>query len=273
MDRFSVVLARAASPGNVGAVSRLCGNFGCRRICLVSPGFDFQAALAEGLTGEMGWYSRHQGLQLLQKSAAVEQSLVEAVGGCTRVLGFSRRRGRHRSGLPQLQVGSIYSETRADSDIALLFGNESDGLTTEELSFATDIVEIPTASSQGSMNLSHAVGVGLGRVFDDCVAAGEWEEMLGGEVTVQSASEVTVKSTSIGDSLATVEDLWSLQRRFARLAGEEQRWPARLGRGRWALPDSELLSRILLRARPTKAEVRYIHGLLQQAEDGSLKSS
>ena len=80
----------------------------------------------------------------------------------------------------QLQVGEIYKETLSDSSIALLFGNESDGLTAQELSFATDIVEIPTASAQGSMNLSHAVGVGLARVFDDCVAAGDWEDMLGG---------------------------------------------------------------------------------------------
>eukprot|EP00951_Prasinocladus_malaysianus_P007002 scaffold50056_cov49-Prasinocladus_malaysianus.AAC.2 len=55
------------------------------------------------------------------------------------------------------RVGSIYEDTKHDGEVALLFGNEADGLTSEELSCTTDIVEIPTAPSQGSMNLSHAV--------------------------------------------------------------------------------------------------------------------
>ena len=103
MDRFSVVLARPAGAGNVGSVSRLCKNFGCPRLRLVSPGFDFQASLREGLTSEMGWYSRHQGLEFLEQNTEVEGEMADAVAGCTRVVGFSRRRGRHRSGLPQVR--------------------------------------------------------------------------------------------------------------------------------------------------------------------------
>ena len=96
MDRFTVVLARPAGPGNVGSISRLCANFGCKRLRIVSPCFDFHAALNEGLNSEMGWYSRHQGLQILEECTVVHDDMGSALAGCTRVVGFSRRRGRNR---------------------------------------------------------------------------------------------------------------------------------------------------------------------------------
>jgi tRNA C32,U32 (ribose-2'-O)-methylase TrmJ len=80
----------------------------------------------------------------------------------------------------QMDVGTMYKDTKGDTSIALLFGNESDGLTSDELRRVTDIVEIPTAATQGSINLSHAVAVTLGRLFDDCVRMGDWEDSLGG---------------------------------------------------------------------------------------------
>lgn len=84
-----------------------------------------------------------------------------------------------------MRMSTIYEDSRRDTGIALLFGNEADGLNTEELSSTTDIVEIPTAPEQGSMNLSHAVAVGLSRIFEDCVEAGDWSDALGGKERLQ----------------------------------------------------------------------------------------
>lgn len=104
MEGFKVVLARPSGPGNVGAVARVCANFGCRRLHIVSPCFDFRRQLQDGLSSEMGWYSRHQGLQLLNECTTLDCSVAEAVAECTRVVGFSRRRGRNRDGATQVRA-------------------------------------------------------------------------------------------------------------------------------------------------------------------------
>jgi hypothetical protein len=82
-----------------------------------------------------------------------------------------------------MELGDLYAATREDRRVSLLFGSEADGLTTEELSSATHVCEIPTSPTQGSLNLSHAVAISLARVFEDCLAAGEWQEGLGGRHT------------------------------------------------------------------------------------------
>eukprot|EP00873_Tetraselmis_striata_P007907 jgi/Tetstr1/428171/TSEL_018222.t1 len=190
MSRFRVVLARPAGLANVGSVARLCANFGCAELRIVQPQFDFVAALGAGLEGEMGWYARHQGLALLGDPASGREqcSVAEAVADCSTVVGFSRRRGRRRAPGLTMELGQLYAATRKEQEVALLFGSEADGLTTEELSSATHILEIPTSPTQGSLNLSHAVAISLARVFEDCVASGDWQKGLGGESTIRTPS-------------------------------------------------------------------------------------
>mmetsp|Transcript_827 Transcript_827/g.1993 ORF Transcript_827/g.1993 Transcript_827/m.1993 type:complete len:263 (-) Transcript_827:248-1036(-) len=258
MEKFQVVLARPLGPGNVGSVARLCANFGCSKLKLVSPGFDFERALKKGLESEMGWYARHQGLQILQAQTRLCDCLEDSVADCSRVIGFSRRRGRQRQSGHQLLLGEIYQAMPEEQNIALLFGNEADGLSSGELSLATDVVEIPTCPDQGSLNLSHAVAVCLARIFNDCLESGDWGSLLGGDVTARGEPRK--------EQMATLQDIRGFQQRLARALGEDREQP-RQGSRRRGLPASEAVARVLARSRPKRSEIGLLHGLLRRLEE------
>lgn len=146
-DDVAVVLCRAEGSSNVGAVCRAMKTMGFRRLLLADcPEHDLDAVHASAVHAFD-----------LYESAERHESLVSALSDFTLAAGFTRRRGRYRK--KAVEPGSFVSDCldRPAGHLALVFGNERDGLSAGELDLCDEAVFIPSSEAFPSLNLSHAV--------------------------------------------------------------------------------------------------------------------
>jgi tRNA/rRNA methyltransferase len=100
---------------------------------------------------------RRAGWRYLKKSVVTED-LLEAVKDCSLVLGTSRREGAYRKNFVELfDLPRLAEKLLARGKISILFGNETSGLSNEELEYCQHIVRIPADPRYGSYNLGQAV--------------------------------------------------------------------------------------------------------------------
>ena len=155
-DRVDVVLVSPRNPLNIGAAARAMANFGFQRLSIVAP-FAVNWMEAKSAVGAPD----------LLRDAKVYETLAEAVSHCTLILGtgsLDRRKPEQAIlDLPEAarQVRQALTSDTPASRIALLFGSEKHGLTTEDLSWCHALIVIETADAQPSMNLGQAVAVCL----------------------------------------------------------------------------------------------------------------
>lgn len=120
---------------------------------------------------------------------------------------------------------SAAAQTRSVRHLGLVFGNEADGLSNEELADCDAYVRIPASQRQPSLNLSHAVVVLLARLYSEQDPAN-----ARAEGRVHAASR---------DELETLRETWtSLMRRRGYLStANESRLPSSLDRmfRRWGM--------------------------------------
>jgi TrmH family RNA methyltransferase len=168
---WRVVLVRPRNPLNIGAAARAMANFGLRDLFMVNP----YAPVCEEVRSAVG-------ADDIIKTARTVQSLVEAVGEDTLVLGTTSgsRRNLDQELIPLDELarwlrqsrGSVpkpesrrspktpdREDQRPAGKAALLFGSEKTGLSNEHLSYCHGLVRIPTSSACPSMNLGQAVAV------------------------------------------------------------------------------------------------------------------
>ena len=147
------MLVEPAGPLNVGSVARLCRNFGLEELRLVAPRCDH--------LGEEARRMAVKGLPLLQK-AMVFPRLADALADCGRVVATSGR--PEGEPLPLQDPDEALSWLLAGDQAlpaALVFGREDRGLSNDELLQAGRLLQVPTPTPHGSLNLSHAVAVVL----------------------------------------------------------------------------------------------------------------
>jgi len=162
LSSLQVVLVRAENPVNIGQAARAMRNFGVSRLALVNCG-PHQAE--EAYT--TGWRGKH----ILDK-AETYKSLDVVAKASSLVVGFTARSGRRR-GEPRWLMDLVPQiiETMQSGNVLLVFGNEKNGLSNDELSQCHQIAMIPAESEYTSMNLSHAVSIALfsiySRIFSD----------------------------------------------------------------------------------------------------------
>ena len=152
IDRLRVILVGTRNPLNIGAAARAMSNFGFSRLRVVQP-YDLAFREARSAVGAS---------QLL---AAAEEysSVAEAVADCTLVIGTTSARDRElHHPLQSLEdAAKLIRKHLAGSPVALLFGSEKRGLSTEDLSHCHWLLRIPARQEHGSMNLGQAVAVTL----------------------------------------------------------------------------------------------------------------
>ena len=151
--RPALVLVEPAGPLNVGSVARLCRNYGLEELRLVAPRCDHLAEEARRMAVK--------GLPVLQQ-AAVFPSLAAALADCARVVATSGR--PEGEPLPLQEPEDALTWLMAGDGAqpsALVFGREDRGLSNDELLQAGRLLQIPTPTDHGSLNLSHAVAVVL----------------------------------------------------------------------------------------------------------------
>ena len=151
LDSVRIVLIRPSSAENIGSVCRAMKTMGLTDLRIVDAegAFDLDRAAVVAVHAE----------DVLEKAGYVDR-IEDAVDECALVAGTSRRWGkrRHSARLTPVELaGRIVSGGGVPA--ALVFGNESSGLTDDELANCSAFVTIESSHLERSLNLSHAVQI------------------------------------------------------------------------------------------------------------------
>jgi tRNA/rRNA methyltransferase len=148
MQRIRIVLCRPSHPGNIGAAARAMKTMGLTDLRLISPE-RFPAPEAE-------WMATNA-IDVL-RAATLHSSLGDSIKDCVAAFAMS---ARPREWSPQvLDVRAAAARARElEGDVAFVFGNESAGLTNEEMFACQVLVHIPASPQFSSLNLAQAVQV------------------------------------------------------------------------------------------------------------------
>jgi len=150
LERIRIVLSHTSHPGNIGAVARAMKTMGLSQLYLVNPVAD-----PDGVAR-----ARSSNARDVLEGAVVCQSLEQALAGTVLAAAMTARQREMappprwaREAAPQI-VGAA-----AHGPVALVFGNETAGLSNEELALCSMPVMIPTNPEYSSLNLGSAVQV------------------------------------------------------------------------------------------------------------------
>jgi tRNA/rRNA methyltransferase len=149
-SRIRVVLSHPAHPGNIGAAARALKTMGLSRLYLVRPK-RFVDPEARALSSNA--------LDVLA-SAVVCDSLDEALAGTTLSVAVSARSRviAHASLDARTAAAEAVARARTD-EVAFVFGNETTGLSNDEVMKCNRLATIPSHADYTSLNLAAAVQV------------------------------------------------------------------------------------------------------------------
>ncbi len=150
LNNVSILLVNTRTPANVGATARCMMNMGMNRLVLVNPPQD--------QNNEAGKLAA--GADEVLKNAVVAVSLADAIADQHLVIGTSRHPGRLRKNVrTPREAAEAIVPLLVKNRIAVVFGNEVNGLDLQDLSLCHEIIAIPSSPSFPSLNISHAVMV------------------------------------------------------------------------------------------------------------------
>jgi len=227
LSRIRVVLSRPSHPGNIGAAARAMKTMGLARLFLVRPK-RFPDAEARAMASGA--------LDVLQ-SARVCADLDEALAGTTFSVALSARpRELSHAPLTARDAAQELVAGARSGEVALVFGNETVGLTNAEIIRCSRLARIPASEEYPSLNLGQAVQV---MAYEARMAALE------------------AKGPSPRSDAARHEDLEQL---YAHL--ERSLYASGFLHPRYPRKLMERLRRLLARARLEKVEVNILRGML-----------
>lgn len=236
LDRIRVVLSHTSHPGNIGAAARAMKTMGLSRLVLVNPRF-FPDPQAEAMAS---------GAADLLAQAQVCATLEEALAGTTFATAMTaRRRGLAVEPLWAREAAGELAVLAPRHEVALVFGNETAGLSNEEVSLCARWAKIPTDPDSSSLNLAQAVQV---MCYELRMAA------------VDAGAPPAVSDAGLPASFDEVEGLMDHLERAAVASGFlDPASPKRL------MPR---MRRLFARAGLEKEEVNILRGMLSAFETG-----
>lgn len=151
LNNIRIVLARPSHPGNIGSAARAMKTMGLSRLYLVSPKA-FPDPEADTLASGA--------VDVLQHAVVVE-TLEQALADVTVAAALTSRRRELTTPLavPREAAPELVALARAGEQVALVFGNETFGLSIEEVEQCNRLVTIPGNPDYFSLNLAMAVQV------------------------------------------------------------------------------------------------------------------
>ena len=156
-QRVAVVLVEPWEPGNVGAVARAMFNLGFTDLRLVVAEPERREPLRDGDARRFATHAKP-----LLAAVQFHDTLESAVADRDATYAFTARFGRSRLPRATLDEAARASTQRLhEGRIALVFGTEERGLSSDDLRFATDLVRIPAPGPHPVLNLAQAVLVAL----------------------------------------------------------------------------------------------------------------
>ncbi|MCB1954360.1 MAG: RNA methyltransferase [Rhodocyclaceae bacterium] len=148
LDHVRIVLSRTSHPGNIGAAARAMKTMGLHRLVLVRPE-SFPDPIAD---------ARASGAVDVLERARVVDSLEEALEGTVMVAAMTARRRELATPARWAREAAVEAAAVARAaEVALVFGNETSGLSNEELGLCHMPVMIPANPDYSSLNLGAAV--------------------------------------------------------------------------------------------------------------------
>jgi tRNA/rRNA methyltransferase len=147
-DETAIVLVEPQNPGNVGMVCRAMKNMGLKRLRLVNPcSTDHLEARNFALSARD-----------ILDGAETYATLRDALGDCAFSVATTRRHGKYRREICTAEeIATKIIGVRGKGRVALVFGREDSGLTTDEVALCRWQATIPTGEEFGSLNLAQAV--------------------------------------------------------------------------------------------------------------------
>jgi len=150
LKNIRVVMVNTSHPGNIGAAARAMKNMGLSKLYLVEPK-DYPSLEA---------ISRSVGAVDVLDDAVIVKDLDEAISGCIWVAGTSARfRTIEWPILEPKECIDKALENIEQGEIAIVFGNETNGLTNEQMERCNVLLHIPTNPEFSSLNIAAAVQV------------------------------------------------------------------------------------------------------------------
>lgn len=229
MSSLRVVLVRPQFAGNLGAVARVMHNFGFCDLVLVEP-------LASPDDPEARRWAR-RGAFLLE-NVRIVSSLDLALEGCalTAATSASTRGVVRQTGLRTLrELAPRLNPANRQLPVAVVFGPESDGLTTAEIDRCHYLITIPTIPAYSALNLAQAVAITLYEISQ--------AEPHPGFTPPPAPNEVVERALKhLSDGLAAIHFVYGEKGEFLMHA----------------------LRHLIKRAEPSVAETKILHGLARQ---------
>lgn len=243
LNHFRIILCQTSHPGNIGSTARAMKTMGLSQLHLVQPKHfpnEEANALACGA------------IDLLE-NAVVSETLEDALKGCVLAIGMSARKR-------QISHELISARTAANraaeigakqQQVALVFGNETSGLSNRELDLCQLLAMIPTNPDFSSLNVAAAVQV---MCYELRMAAAESKP-------IESESKVPLATSD------DVEGFYKhLEETLIKIGFLNPQEPKKL---------MQRVRRIYARTRLEKEEVNILRGILkltQQPKNYPLKN-
>lgn len=233
LANIRVVLTRTSHPGNIGAAARAMKTMGLSRLVLVDPAV-FPNSQADAMAS---------GAADLLAQASVCATLAEALADTTLALGVSARRRDIVAEVltPPEASRRLLTEARI-GPVALVFGNETSGLSNEELSLCQGLVTIAANPDYSSLNLAAAVQVLSYEIRQAWLEHASWPQP---EIDAATGAEIERFYGHLETALADLEFL------------------NRGSPGKLMLK----LRRLFARTRLAKEEVNILRGILTAAQE------
>jgi tRNA/rRNA methyltransferase len=147
-DSIRFVLCRPSHPGNIGAAARAIKTMGFRDLRLVAP---------ERYPAPEAQWMATSAVDVLD-AAQVVGTLAEAIKDCVHAFALSARAREWSPQVLDVRTAAARAMEMA-GPVAFVFGNETAGLTNEEVFACQSLVHIPASRDFSSLNLAQAVQV------------------------------------------------------------------------------------------------------------------
>ena len=239
LDSIRIVLSRTSHPGNIGAAARAMKTMGLSQLYLVEPAV-FPNSQADAMAS---------GASDVLANAVVCETLTQALAGTVLALGVSARRRDITSEIltPPEAASRLLSEAQI-APVALVFGNETSGLSNDELGLCQGLVTIAANPDYSSLNLAAAVQVLCYEVRQSWLNHPAWPQPEIDAATTEEIERFYVH----------------LETTLAELAFLNPGSPGKL---------MLKLRRLFSRTRLAKEEVNILRGILTAASEAAHKSS
>lgn len=149
-----VVLVETHYAGNLGSVARIMRNMGLSDLWLVRP-------IAKRDDTQAIRMAVHAG-EVLERAKTVE-TLAEALVGCSQAAATAARVAgpvrEIKKGFPREIIPAMAEIGTVEQPLAIVFGPEPSGLTTEDVALCHHLIKIPADHTYSSINLAQAVAI------------------------------------------------------------------------------------------------------------------